>query len=233
LDIVSANTGSNTVGILLGNGDGTLAAVMTYFTFGSSPHSVAVGDINNDNNLDLAIVVSSSYVIIFLGLGNGSFIFEYYYSTGANSRPFSIALANFNSDNHLDIAVTNINNNNVDIFFGNGDGTFTQQTTYSTGSYSHPYYVIIADFNNDYISDIAATLNDNISDIVVAKSGTSNIFFPYGYGNGTFGNETLYPLGYGYNPYSVTVKDLNEDGWMDVVIACYSTDHVETLIKMC
>ena len=75
--------------------------------------------------------------------------------------------------------------------------------------------------------------NDNKLDIVVANSGTSNIFFLYGYGNGTFGNETFYPLGYDYLPYSVALKDLTQDNWLDIVIACYDTDHVETLIKMC
>jgi len=68
---------------------------------------------------------------------------------------------------------------------------------------------------------------------VIASSGTNNIFLLYGYGNGTFGNETSYALGDGYLPYSVTVTDLNQDNWMDIVIACYGSDHIETLIKMC
>ena len=63
--------------------------------------------------------------------------------------------------------------------------------------------------------------------------GTSNVLLLYGYGNGTFGNDTFYPFGYGYQPYSLTVGDLNEDDWIDIAIACYGTDHVETLIKLC
>lgn len=55
----------------------------------------------------------------------------------------------------------------------------------------------------------------------------------YGFGNGTFGKEESYPLGYGYRPYPVAVTDLNQDGWMDIVIACYGTDNVEILMKMC
>ncbi len=73
------------------------------------------------------------------------------------SDPISGALADFNGDNYLNIAVANIYTDNVGVFLGNGDGTFIQQTTYSTGLASQPYYVIVADFNNDNISDIAAT----------------------------------------------------------------------------
>jgi hypothetical protein len=69
LDIVSANTGSNTIGILLGHGDGTFATVVTYSTVNDcAPYSVAVGDINNDNHLDLVVVGTADVVIIFRGL---------------------------------------------------------------------------------------------------------------------------------------------------------------------
>ncbi len=93
---------------------------------------------------------------------------------------------------------------------------------YSNGTRSRPYIVAIGDFNND-----------NISDIAIANSGTSNILLFYGYGNGTFGNKISHPLGYEYLPYSVAVKDLNQDNLMDIAIASYNTDHAETLIHMC
>jgi hypothetical protein len=93
---------------------------------------------------------------------------------------------------------------------------------YSSGHRSQPYGVALGDLNND-----------NTSDIVIANSGTSIILIFYGYGNGTFGNEASYQLGYEYHPYSVAITDLNQDNWLDIVIACYDTDHIETLVKMC
>src|SRR5262249_39260842 len=54
LDAAVANFGSNTVSILLGNGDGTLQARVDYATGGSSS-GVAVGDFNGDGKLDLAV----------------------------------------------------------------------------------------------------------------------------------------------------------------------------------
>src|SRR5439155_23592647 len=123
---------------------------------------------------------------------------------------------------YLDIIVTNSGTDSITIFLGYGDGTFAVGMTYSTGTRSRPYTVTISDFNNDKRLDIA-----------LANSGTSNIFLLYGNGNGTFGNETSYSLGYGYHPYSIAVKDLNQDNLMDIVIACYDTNHIETLIQVC
>ena len=47
LDLVVANSGDNTVSVLLGNGNGTFQTQMNY-TVGNSPQSVTSGDFNND-----------------------------------------------------------------------------------------------------------------------------------------------------------------------------------------
>src|SRR5206468_11778904 len=53
-DLAVANSGSNTVSVLLGNGDGTFGA-HTDFGTGSFPHSVAIGDLNGDSRPDMAV----------------------------------------------------------------------------------------------------------------------------------------------------------------------------------
>ena len=64
---------SNTVSILLGNGDGTFQTHLDYPT-GSSPTSVAVGDFNGDGKLDLAVTnQDDNTVSILLGNGDGTF----------------------------------------------------------------------------------------------------------------------------------------------------------------
>jgi hypothetical protein len=224
LDIAVANQQSNNIEVFLGNGSQSYAGLTTYTTGdGSQPHLVAIDDLNNDGWLDIVVAnYGTDNVGVLLGRSNTVFDPIMTYSTGTNSAPYSVALADFDNDHHLDIVVTNSGTDNIAIFLGHGNGTFENGTTYSTGDRSLPYTVVVSDFNND-----------NISDIAIANSGTSNIFLLYGYGNGTFGNETSYPFGYGYNPYSIAITDLNNDGWMDIVIACYNTDHIETLVKMC
>ena len=68
LDIVVANQGSNNVGLLLNNGNGTFATQLTY-SVGSQPYSVAVADINGDNMLDIIVAnYGSNTVGILLAL---------------------------------------------------------------------------------------------------------------------------------------------------------------------
>jgi hypothetical protein len=224
LDIAVPNQQSNDIEVFLGHGNEPFASVTEYTTGDrSQPHSIALGDFNNDGHLDIVVAnYGTNNVGVLLGRSNTVFDPMITYPTGTDSAPYSVAIADFNNDHHLDIVVTNSELDNVAILLGYGNGTFVIRATYSTGVLSLPYTVAIGDFNND-----------NISDIVIANAGTSNIFLLYGYGNGTFGNETSYPLGYSYAPYSVAVTDLNGDGWMDIVIACFDTDHVETLVKMC
>ncbi len=78
-DIVTANSGSNTVSVLLGNGDGTFQAKVDYATGGSSggnPYSVAVGDFNGDDKLDIVTANGqneNSSVSVLVGNGDGTF----------------------------------------------------------------------------------------------------------------------------------------------------------------
>jgi hypothetical protein len=53
LDLAAANAGSNSVSVLLGNGDGSFPAAAPSFGAGRDPYSVA-GDFNRDGALDLA-----------------------------------------------------------------------------------------------------------------------------------------------------------------------------------
>ena len=224
LDIAVTNHFSNSISIFLGLDSEPFATVTTYTTnAGSKPQSVAVSDFNNDHLLDIVVAnYGTDNVGIFLGYGNNEFHEMMTYSTGTGSAPYCVASADFNNDNHFDIVVANSGTDNIIIVLGYGNGTFVTTAMYLTGDRSHPSTVALSDFNND-----------NILDIIVANSGSSSVFIFYGYGNGTFGNEIAYFLGYRYRPYSVVVKDLNQDNLVDIVIACYGTDRIEILIQKC
>ncbi|CAF0836253.1 unnamed protein product [Adineta steineri] len=56
LDLAVSNNYAHNVGVLLGIGNGTFLAQMTYSTgFGSIPLSINSGDFNSDGKLDLVI----------------------------------------------------------------------------------------------------------------------------------------------------------------------------------
>ncbi len=70
LDIVTANSGGNTVTVLLGNGTGGFtAAAGSPFAVGTNPQSVAVADFNGDGNPDIVTANNGSNDVTVL-LGN-------------------------------------------------------------------------------------------------------------------------------------------------------------------
>ncbi len=212
LDIAIANTGSNSFSVLLGCPNGTFSTPLNYFiTNGSFPSSIAVGDFNNDNRLDIIVTNSGTDTVdVFLGYVSESFLFASPYSTGTLSQPASIAVGDFDNDTRLDVVVANNGTGNIMILFGSGDGTFTSQTTYSTGNDSKPCSVAVGDFNND-----------SRLDIVVANSGTNNIGIFLSNGSGTFSSQVTYSTGFDSQPYSVAVLDFDNDTRLDIAVVNY------------
>jgi hypothetical protein len=61
---------AGTVSVFLGNGNGTFGSP-TNLTTGTNANSVAIGDLNGDGKLDLAVAnAGSNTVSVFLGNGN-------------------------------------------------------------------------------------------------------------------------------------------------------------------
>src|SRR5215467_2264079 len=93
------------------------------FDAGSDPFSVAVGDVNGDDRLDLAVAnFGSDNVSVLLGNGNGSFQTARNFPAG--KEPAAVAVGDFDGDGHLDLAVANSGSGNVSVLLGNGDGSF-------------------------------------------------------------------------------------------------------------
>ena len=117
------------VDILQGDGTGAFSNVTpSGIAVGNGPSSVVVGDFNGDGNLDFAVAnLTDNTVSIMRGNGSGTTFTAAAgspFSTGAGTSPAAIAVADFNGGGQLDLAVAESNKNRVDIFKGNGDGTF-------------------------------------------------------------------------------------------------------------
>lgn len=99
---------ANSVSILLGKGDGSFGPAKQ-FSVGSSPNSIAVGDINHDSRDDLAVTSSDhpKSVSVLLGKGNGSFGAATDFPTGAGGfgSPTAVAIGNLNAGSNPDLAV--------------------------------------------------------------------------------------------------------------------------------
>ncbi len=215
-DLAVANTDSDLAGVsvLLGKGDGTFNAQVTYPT-GGLPQSVAVGDFNGDGFPDLAVTIpSNNTVSVLFGKGDGTFNAGVPYATG--SGPYSAAVGDFNGDGISDLAVANHGDNTVSVLLGNGAGTFKPQVPYATGN--NPISVAVGDFNGDGIPDLA-----------LANSSGNTLSVLLGNGDGTF--QTQVPYGTGNGPQSVAVGDFNGDGLSDLVVADTGSNAVSVLLN--
>ena len=148
LDLVTANqiASSNQVSILLGNGNGTFDTATTLSTgTGTFTSAVAVGDFNEDGDLDIAAAnIGTHDVSIFLGNGNGTFGPANNVPVGGFT-PIYVVTTDFNGDDNLDLVTANANSDNVSILLGNGNGTFDTATTFATGD--QPLSVAVGNFN--------------------------------------------------------------------------------------
>ena len=151
LDLVVANycssinsCASGSVGLLLGNGDGTFGSTQP-LSVGFHLRSIAVADVNGDRKLDLLLAAEftrngnfpASSAAVLLGNGDGTFQAPKTYDAGgvfANG----IAVADVNGDGKPDLLVANGWNANEQIqpalgaLFGNGDGTFQTVQMYNS-----------------------------------------------------------------------------------------------------
>jgi hypothetical protein len=149
--------------VLLGNGDGTFQAAVSYRSGGTSAASVAVADVNGDGRLDLLVANSgSSTVGVLLGDGDGTFQAASVYNSGGSSYSSNqVVVADVDGDGKLDLVVANYGNGSVAALLGNGNGTFQSALSYSSGG-SGPTSVAVKDVNGDGKPDVVvANINSN------------------------------------------------------------------------
>jgi len=201
-DLVVANNANNTLGVFLGNGDGTFKD-LTFINTGHAPSSIAAADFNNDGHIDLAVTnQNDNTVSVFLGNGDGTFKNRTDYAVG--TAPVWVSTGDFNGDGFLDLAVANNTDNTVSILSGVGDGTFQAQTAFPAGN--GPSSLAVADFNIDGRLDIlVADQNDNAVSVLLNLGG------------GLFGPNFEVPVG--TNPVAVASADFDADGTPDAVTA--------------
>ncbi len=221
LDLVTANEGSSTVTVLLGNGDGTFtAAAGSPVAVGSFPYSVAVGDVNGDGKLDLVTVNSgSNNATVLLGNGDGTFTAAAGNPTVGSNSVFG-ALGDMNGDGKLDLVTANYGSNNVTVLLGNGNGTFTAASGSPMAVGSAPNSVALGDVNGD-----------GKLDLMVANGDSDNLTVLLGNGNGTFTAAAGSPVAVGHGPTSVPLGDMNGDGKLDLVAANSLSNNVTVLLN--
>lgn len=218
-DLAISNTNNDTVSILLGNGDGTFQA-RNIIAVANSPFSLALGDFNQDGNVD---IVTSNYsffvqpgtVSILLGNGDGTFQAPVNYPAG--KHPYYVSVGRLTRDHHQELAVVDYGTNKIQVLLGNGNGTFGAPHGFSVGALN-PFAVKIADFNGDRIPDLATS-----------NFGSDDVSVLLGRGDGTFGKAVTFPAG--NVPEYFDVGDFNGGRKSDLAVPLSEGNAVAVLLN--
>ena len=123
-------------------------------------------------------------------------------SYSAGSYPGALVVADLNGDGKADLVTASPSGGDINVLLGNGDGTFSEPVSYSTGA-TYPLAVVVGDWNGDGKSDLAVS------------SSYGSIAVLLGNGDGTFQTATT-----ACNNCLATwlaTADFNDDGKADLV----------------
>jgi hypothetical protein len=191
--------------VFLGRGDGTFESSRDT-PLGNSLTGAALGDVNGDGKLDLAVgdnaVGTDHLVHVLPGRGDGSFGAAVSLPVGRNPRV--LRLSDLNRDGRLDLVVVNYGGNSASVALGRGDGTFAAAQTLD--SELSPASLAVADMNGD------GTL-----DLIVGSSTRPSLSLHLGRGDGTFLPAAPRAITPALSPHQLAVGDLNGDAALDVV----------------
>jgi hypothetical protein len=202
LDLVMLGSPPQGNNVLLGNGDGSFQSPIVfqngYFGVG------ILADVNHDKKLDLLEGMYDSSIGVSLGNGDGTFAGTVTYNEQVTEG--LLMAGDFNGDGNLDIGFPHgfyeVNQNDTQMLYGNGDGTFEPATIpadlMSFGA------LATADFRNIGRADL---FGDN--SMIELPTGNE---VALNNGDGTF--TVLPPLPFEGFP----VPDINGDGRVDLFI---------------
>jgi len=214
LDLVNTNseTSSTVLGLLLGNGDGTLRT-RQYLTVGLVPVDVDVADFNGDGKLDVVAVAGGAGTVAVL-LGNGDGTFQTAQPYAIADGPYGVAVGDVDGDHVVDIVTGNRGVASVSVLRGKGDGTFEAPKSYPVPSIA--ISVAIADLDGD-----------GDGDVLEAASGAHALAVLLSNGDGTLAPYQTYPTGNG--DYDVETADLDGDGKLDAVVTNIGSSDLSVL----
>ncbi|MEO8657911.1 MAG: FG-GAP-like repeat-containing protein, partial [Bryobacteraceae bacterium] len=245
----------NRISVLMGRGDGTFlqpAGWIDDVAQVTSPSAtIAVGDLNNDGLPDLVIPNGLSYlpqrcsVSALLGNGDGTFQVPRHYlcssvsQVSANGNPAGVAIADFTGDGKADIAALfNFNDGYLQLFSGNGDGTFAAASVYQYSA-AQAIGSSTFDFNGDGRPDLTArqftnfTLLQGVPGPALRLTTTpigrispgSDATYTIAVSNGQGATATIGDISVSYhNTGSLAITSIGGSGWSCTNGTCTRSD---------
>jgi len=196
------------------------------------PGDMALGDVNGDKNLDLAIDSHDSYgVVLLLGDGKGGMTLApnspVVMKRGQHPHTHGLALGDINGDQKLDLITANNADNDVSIALGDGRGRFRPvPKAFPVGP--SPYPFAIGDVNNDGRLDIIGTASATGPLRAQQLPQSFALTLLLNDGRGGFSRSEL-PLRTG-EPWFAAVGDVNGDRKPDLVATHHEKSELSVLL---
>jgi FG-GAP-like repeat/PASTA domain len=184
----------------------SFAAAKTY-AIGTSPCSIATGELNGDGKPDVVTAnCDTTKVSVLLNRGDGAFEGRRDYAAGA--RPQRVEIADMNGDGKSDVVTTNLDRT-FSVLLNEGAGTLEPGATHSLGLGPRDslYELLVVDLNGDDKRDVVSRTAKGEADTSVSVLLNR--------GDGTFEPRRDY-LSARYIQ-DVAVGDLNGDANPDLV----------------
>lgn len=162
LDLVTSNSSSGTLSVLLGDGDGGFGTASSVSAGMTLPSKLKLADVNEDGKQDAVIVAPGTpgRAAVLIGDGAGGFGTASLLSAGSNLT--SASVSDLNGDGHVDLAVSSSGSHEVLVLEGDGTGAFDSPLAFGLNGGSNPQATAVADIDGDGRPDVV-TANSNSS----------------------------------------------------------------------
>ncbi|WP_417265551.1 FG-GAP-like repeat-containing protein [Brumimicrobium sp.] len=214
IDAVTANNGSGSATVLLGDGSGSFTADATYTT-GIGASGIVVDYFNGDTYADIAVVnQDANNVSVLINDGSGAFSPAVNYVV--DEGPLKVKTGDFDNDGLRDLAIINGISNTMSTLKGNGDGTFASHVAiYAMNS---PGDLVVVDLDSDGNDD-------------VVHSCLVGAVMPvyWGLGDGSFKLGNMVDVG--NSPRDITTADFDGDGFKDFAVVNYDDNTASVYIN--
>jgi hypothetical protein len=212
VDLLALNEGISTVTVLTNNGAGGFAlSDAVELKSNSEDYSLAVADIyNNGKPAMITASEGNDTLTVYTNAGGGIFGSNATCNIGATVGPafLFVTAADINGDGWVDLICAS-QAGTLTVLTNNGSGGFVLSDTITLKSGSEPVSVTVADiYNNGRPALISA--NQGLDTLIVYTNA----------GGGLFGSNATCHIQSG--SYSLTTADINGDGFVDLICACYN-----------
>jgi hypothetical protein len=213
IDILTANQNDDSVAVLLGSAREFAPAPGSPFAVGRTPYMPAVGDLDGDGAVDVAVAGAKSGDVTILR-GDGTGALRRAQALTVPAFPNDTALVDVNGDAALDVVTTHANRSALSVLRGDGKGGFAKAT--SIASPHRGWQLRAGDVTGDGFVDLVT--RSAVDDVVVVLAGD---------GNGGF-SPVVHPSG-GRRPSGAALADVDGDDRLEIIIANEQSSNVSIL----